>query len=226
MGSKKIYTDEEIEWLKNNYATTKNIDIQKKLGICETTLIRLKNKYRLEKDKELYRQYAKEKIKKYFENLRYDKKAWEKKIEIAKNNLKNSKSHYKKGGVSPWSEYSDDRKKEIKEKIKNKLNRLREIDRLRENAGLKKKTKLGLGKTKAYIQLQKVIWRLRVKKGYITDDAPIIYYSEETHRVKEHYFEQRYRLEFKSLEDKSKNRYDKQKLPNWTDNQGGWKSMY
>ena len=49
MPSKRVYTEQEIEWLKENYATTKNKYIMSKLNIGRTSLNRVALKYRLAK---------------------------------------------------------------------------------------------------------------------------------------------------------------------------------
>ena len=158
-------TEEQIEWIKSNYANTKNDAIQVALGIGRGVLYGIVHRYGLKKSRAFMAemaQYASEKAK---------------------------ESHilhgtYPKKGTTRWQEMSEEKRKEARRKAGETRRRIIQDEKRRILYGLEQKTNinvLAMSKQKSTLRSNMASVNKYIRVPHKTD---VIYYDENTKRSK------------------------------------------
>lgn len=220
-------TDEETEWLKSNFADTRNAELAEHLGVSTRSLNRYAKELGLEKSAEFMRmtqrgasEQGKRRLRLLKENRPEEYRIW---LEKAKANFeKCTRYRFGPGGWKCTPEQKAERNKKRAESWKRALER----DRKRVSIGLKPLTKLRLGiPSKEREQRYKVKYNLHKNWGYITDKGLRVYYTEGMRRSPmEHLYTERYGLKFEPLGTVTIR--DVKLPPDWKDGSGGTNAGY
>ena len=177
-------TEKELKWVIGHYGHTKNKDIVRKFGICESQLHRVARRYNLKKTRQFMRKSQRTNAEQgrmvcvrfgiYEESGMALRQRWAE---------YKARGEYAPGsflpGVSNKDRLSPRRFSEAMRKAQAKRNESIRKDRMRIRWGLPQKTRMKLvsggHKRACYKHLLK-------KKGYIVDRTNVIYYDSQTNR--------------------------------------------
>ena len=172
--NKIVLTDEQEQYLRENYATVIHHTICQHLGISVRTLVRMARARGLVKDMEAIAGQKAERISKALRHLSI---IGELKITAPENGRK---SRFKKG-FKPAELFGEEKVKEANRKAAESRGKVFKEERARVAFGLPQKTKLRVIRQPR----QKILDRCYFKRlGYIIDDANnIAYYTDTTRRA-------------------------------------------
>ena len=181
-GVKIILTPEQERWLRDNYAETKNAELQEHLGIGESSLHRFARIMGLKKTPAFRSQCqhgASEAAKKWWRV--------EGRFRPKKGLPEHLKAHIYKKGDKPWARCSMETWKDAVRRGSEKRKQTFREEKARAHFGLEQRTKLHVTRQPR----EKVLARYYLKKlGYIIDEKNFVaYWNDDTVRA--------YRLEAK-----------------------------
>jgi hypothetical protein len=163
--NKRIFTEEEIQYLKEHYATTKNKDLCEKLGIGRTLLVNTANLYGLKKIPDFQSRFVKA-PKKYNDGRRNNKPSPQA--------IKNSQAAIARLRAN------QDSHAQWRKKISESQKALIKAEKRRVMFGLEQKTERKVVRAPGF--KYEIRYRLR-KAGYIIDrGSSVAYYDENTLR--------------------------------------------
>lgn len=176
-GKKVVLSADELAWLKENFADTKNIDCAEHLGISMRTVNRVALRLGLTKSAEFKRRCQHEMTRAADRSHRlhgtYPPKGFI---------IPNSEQYRYREGETPEQRLGKERNEQRKRKAAESLAKTRRGERARATFGLPQRTKLRvIPQPRAKVQLRYYL----KKRGYIVDDVKrIVYYDENTRRGK------------------------------------------
>lgn len=176
-GKKVVLSADELAWLKENFADTKNVDCAEHLGISMRTVNRVAQKLGLTKSAEFMCRCQYETMRAANRSHRLHGTYPPKGFIIPK-----SEQYRFRKGETPEQRLGKERNEQRKRKAAESLAKTRRGERARATFGLPQRTKLRvIPQPRA-----KVLLRCYLKsRGYIVDDVKrIVYYDENTRRGK------------------------------------------
>lgn len=204
----KELSERETKWFISHYKNTRNDEIQVKLNITYSALHRLARQYGLKKTRQFMKKTQAEATEKARQSWEREKKMntakYKRQIELMSENLKlndpDNKYKFRKG-ESNKDRLSPKKFKIMMENIHTKLEELRSRDKRRKMMGLKPLTNLGTGesKSKKYVRLWNVRYRLRKTYGYEIEPGSMeVRYTDKTKRSEqtEKYYSKKYGFRF------------------------------
>ena len=172
-GKKFYFTKEQLMYLIENFATTKNMELAAHLGCGESTLHRTARKMGLKKDREFMERLNSESLAACHAANRGTGNSGK------KNLLKHGVKYRFKKGERPVDRLGEEGERRRIEKLRKTRTALIRRERVRINWGLPQLTNIKLGCRHEHIPMR---YQLR-KKGYIAErGAKVIYYDDSTNR--------------------------------------------